>query len=189
MGRSVRWHGAWIETSTTTPTRPVWGGRSVRWHRAWIETSGGNFPHRFAAGPVNTRIARLLSLFGLIAVVSALAQLNSQFPVTNVAEPTPPPETSALLTPEKLLSSPTPAPVLSPTPSPTPLPDGTMPLPLPAMPTPVLENAKTLSEQLNAPIPRPASSRSHSLNPANGNSRQQSSFRRLIRFWPAFNPG
>ena len=106
---------------------------------------------------MNTRIARLLSLFGLIAVGSALAQPNSQFPVsTNVAEPTPPPETSPLLTPEKLLSSPTPAPMLSPTPSPTPLPDGTMPLPLPAMPTPVLENAKALSEELNVPIPAPS---------------------------------
>ena len=106
---------------------------------------------------MNTRIARLLSLFGLIAVVSALAQPSSQFPVsTNVAEPTPLPETSPLLTPEKLLSSPTPAPMLSPTPSPTPLPDGTMPLPLPAMPTPVLENAKALSEELNVPIPAPS---------------------------------
>ena len=54
---------------------------------------------------MNTRKARLLSLYGLIAVVSALARPNSQFPVsTNVAEPTPPPETSPLLTPEKLLS-------------------------------------------------------------------------------------
>ena len=40
--------------------------------------------------------------------------------------------------------------------SPTPLPDGTMPLPLPAMPTPVLENAKALSEELNVPIPAPS---------------------------------
>ena len=48
--------------------------------------------------------------------------------------------------------------------------------------------AVALSEQLNAPIPRPASSRSHSLNPANGNSRQQSSFRRLIRRPPFLLP-
>ena len=31
-----------------------------------------------------------------------------------------------------------------------------MPLPLPAMPTPVLENAKALSEELNVPIPAPS---------------------------------
>ena len=106
---------------------------------------------------MNTHKARLLSFCGVIAVVSALAQPNGQFPVsTNVPEPTPTPETSPLLTPETVLSSPTPAPMLSPTPSPTPLPDGTMPLPLPAMPTPVLENAKTLSEQLNVPIPAPS---------------------------------
>jgi hypothetical protein len=37
----------------------------------------------------------------------------------------------------------------------TPLPDGTMPLPLPVMPTPVLQDAKTLSEELNRPIPAP----------------------------------
>ena len=46
--------------------------------------------------------------------------------------------------------------MLSPTPSPTPLSDGTMPLPLPTMPTPVLQDAKTLSEQLNIPIPAPS---------------------------------
>ena len=31
-----------------------------------------------------------------------------------------------------------------------------MPLPLPAMPTPVLQDAKTLSEQLNVPVPAPS---------------------------------
>ena len=31
-----------------------------------------------------------------------------------------------------------------------------MPLPLPAMPTPVLENAKALSEELNVAIPAPS---------------------------------
>ena len=103
--------------------------------------------------PVNTLKASLLSFCGVIAVVSALAQPNSQFPVsTNGPESTPTP----FLTPETVSSSPTPAPMLSPSPSPTPLPDGTMPLPLPAMPTPVLENAKTLSEQLNVPIPAPS---------------------------------
>ena len=46
--------------------------------------------------------------------------------------------------------------MLSPTPSPTPLPNGTMPLPLPTMPTPVLENAKALFEELNVPTPAPS---------------------------------
>ena len=102
---------------------------------------------------MNARKARLVCFFGVNAVVSALAQPNGQFPIsTNVPEPTPTP----LLTPETVSSPPTPAPMLSPTPSPTPLPDGTMPLPLPAMPAPVLENAKTLSEQLNVPIPAPS---------------------------------
>jgi hypothetical protein len=106
---------------------------------------------------MNTLKASLLSLCGVIAVASALAQPNGQFPVsTNVPEPTPAPQPSPLLTPETVLSLPTPAPMLSPTPSPTPLPDGTMPLPLPAMPTPVLQDAKTLSEQLNVPIPAPS---------------------------------
>jgi hypothetical protein len=117
---------------------------------------------------VNTLKASLLSFCGVVAVVSALAQPNSQFPVstnavsTNDPEPTPTPETSPLLTPETVLSPPTPAPMLSPTPnsapfpSPTPLPDGTMPLPLPAMPRPVLQDAKTLSEELNRPIPAPS---------------------------------
>ena len=31
-----------------------------------------------------------------------------------------------------------------------------MPLPLPAMPRPVLQDAKTLSEELNVPIPAPS---------------------------------
>ena len=112
-----------------------------------------------------------------------------QFPVsTNVPEPTPAPQASPLLTPETVLSLPTPAPMLSPTPSPTPLPDGTMPLPLPAMPTPVLQDAKRSPSSSTGPFPRPASSRSHSLNPANGNSRQQSSFLRLIRRRPFLLP-
>ena len=106
---------------------------------------------------MNTLKASLLSFCGVIAVVSVLAQPNSQFPVwTNVPEPTPIPQTSPLLTPETVVSPPTPTPMLSLTPSPTPLPDGTMPLPLPAMPTPVLQDAKTLSEQLNVPIPAPS---------------------------------
>jgi hypothetical protein len=88
---------------------------------------------------------------------SALAQTNGQFPVsTNVIEPTPTPQTSPFLAPETLSPPPTPAPLVSPTPAPTPLPDGTMPLPLPVMPTPVLQDAKTLSEQLNVPIPAPS---------------------------------
>jgi len=52
--------------------------------------------------------------------------------------------------------SPSPTPAV--TPAPTPLPDGTMPLPLPALPTPVLSDAATLSEQLNLPIPEPTQS-------------------------------
>jgi hypothetical protein len=43
-----------------------------------------------------------------------------------------------------------------PTPTPTPLPDGTMPLTPPPMPTPALQDANTLSEQLNLPLPNPA---------------------------------
>jgi hypothetical protein len=106
---------------------------------------------------VNTLKATLLSCCGVIAVGSALAQPNSQFPVsTNVPEPTPTPQTSPLLTPETVPSPPSPAPIFSPSPSPTPLPDGTMPLPLPAMPTPVLRDAETLSEELNRPIPAPS---------------------------------
>ncbi len=49
----------------------------------------------------------------------------------------------------------TPIPDVSPTPAPTPLPDGTMPLPVPVMPTPVLQDAATLSDQLNLPLPNP----------------------------------
>ena len=96
-----------------------------------------------------------------VTVASALAQTNSQFPVpTNVPEAASTPQTSPLIKPESLFS--TPAPLLSPTPiptpfpSPTPLPDGTMPLPLPVMPTPVLQDANTLSEELNRPIPAPS---------------------------------
>ncbi|MCX7868389.1 MAG: TolC family protein [Terrimicrobiaceae bacterium] len=46
-------------------------------------------------------------------------------------------------------------PAASPAPSPTPLPDGTAPASLPAMPAPALEDAATLSEQLNVPVPAP----------------------------------
>ena len=125
---------------------------------------------------VNTLKACLVSLGGVVALFSALAQTNSQFPVsTNAPGPTPTPQTSPLLTPQTLLPTPPPLPALSPNPTPlpdgtmplalppmptpvpipTPLPDGTMPLTPPPMPTPVLQDANTLSEQLNLPIPAP----------------------------------
>jgi outer membrane protein TolC len=56
------------------------------------------------------------------------------------------------LTPLPSLLGPSPTPAASP----TPLPDGTMPLAPPPMPTPVLQDANTLSEQLNLPLPNPA---------------------------------
>jgi hypothetical protein len=106
---------------------------------------------------VNALKVCLASVCCAATVASALAQTNGQFPVsTNAIEPTPTPQTSPLLTPETLSPPPTPAPLVSPTPAPTPLPDGTMPLPLPVMPTPVLQDAKTLSEELNRPIPAPS---------------------------------
>ena len=125
---------------------------------------------------VNTLKACLVSFGGLVAIFSALAQTNSQFPVsTNSPQPTPTPKTSPLLTPETVLPTPPPFPALSPNPTPlpdgtmplalppmptpvpipTPLPDGTMPLTPPPMPTPVLQDANTLSEQLNLPLPSP----------------------------------
>ena len=62
---------------------------------------------------MNARKARLVCFFGVIAVVSALAQPTSQLPAsTNVPEPSP----TSLLTPETVSSSPTSAPMLSPTP-------------------------------------------------------------------------
>lgn len=76
--------------------------------------------------------------------------------------PTPLPELSpstAMPTPLPPLYSspplPTPASLSSPTPAPTPLPDGTMPWTPPPMPTPVLQDASTLSDQLNVPLPAP----------------------------------
>lgn len=51
---------------------------------------------------------------------------------------------------------PGPTPQVTPTPAPTPLPDGTLPEPLPALPTPALPDAATLSEELDLPIPVPA---------------------------------
>ena len=125
---------------------------------------------------VNTLKACLISFGGVVALFSALAQTNSQFPVsTNAPEPTPTPQTSPLLMPQTLLPTPPPLPALSPNPTPlpdgtmplalppmptpapipTPLPDGTMPLTPPPMPTPVLQDANTLSEQLNLPLPSP----------------------------------
>jgi len=50
---------------------------------------------------------------------------------------------------------PSPTAQVTPSPSPTPLPDGSMPLPVPALPTPALPDAATLSEELNLPIPAP----------------------------------
>jgi hypothetical protein len=89
-------------------------------------------------------------------VAQAFAQTRGESAVsTNVLEPTPAPQTSPLLPPEALFPSPTPSPLVSPTPSPTPLPDGTMPQPLPVMPTPVLQGAETLAEELDQPIPVP----------------------------------
>lgn len=59
------------------------------------------------------------------------------------------------------LASPTPTPAATPapgvTPAPTPLPDGTMPLTPPPLPTPVLPDASTLSDQL-PPLPTPTQS-------------------------------
>ena len=113
--------------------------------------------------------ASLVFLGGIAAVLSAIVPAKAQ-------APTPTPVTSPLLTPQtvptpspfpalspvpiptppadgKLL--PAPPPTLLPTPAPTPLPDGTMPLAVPPMPTPVLQDAQTLSEQLNLPLPSP----------------------------------
>jgi hypothetical protein len=106
---------------------------------------------------VNALKVCLVSFCCAATFAVALAQTNSQFPAsTNVIEPTPTPQTSPLLSPETLFPLPTPVTMVSPTPAPTPLPDGTMPLPLPVMPTPVLQDAKTLSEELNRPIPAPS---------------------------------
>ena len=108
--------------------------------------------------PVNTLKASLLSFCGVIAVVSALAQPNSQFPVsTNVPEPTPTPQTSPLLTPETVSSPPTPAPMLSPI---VPVRRRSRMAQCPCLCRrclrPSFEDAKTLSEQLNVPIPAPS---------------------------------
>jgi TolC family type I secretion outer membrane protein len=124
------------------------------------------------------RISALKTALGLAAlsgvVATATAQNNVQFPQALSPSPTPsgtpfelPPLASPppLPTPLPALPSsalPTPLPTSSPrltpspSPSPTPLPDGTMPLVVPAMPTPVLQDANTLSEQLNLPLPAPS---------------------------------
>jgi outer membrane protein TolC len=146
---------------------------------------------------VNTLKACLIAFGAVVAAFFALAQTNSQIPVsTNAPEPTPTPRTSPLLTPQTVLPTPPPLPAFSPIPtplpdgtmpltppplptpafsptplpdgtmpvtpplpapafSPTPLPDGTMPLTPPPMPTPVLPDASTLSDQLNLPLPAP----------------------------------
>ena len=113
------------------------------------------------------RISALKTAVGLAAlsgvVATAAAQNNVQFPASPTPTPsgtpfelpplgTPPPLPTPL---PALPSSALPTPPPTATPSPTPLPDGTMPLTPPAMPTPVLQDANTLSEQLNLPLPAP----------------------------------
>ena len=103
---------------------------------------------------VNALKAFLVSFGGVVAILSAFAHTNSQFPIsTNAPEPTPTPQTSPILTPQAVLPTPTPLPMLCP--NPTPLPDGAMPLALPAISTPVLQDANTILEQLNLPLLSP----------------------------------
>jgi outer membrane protein TolC len=103
---------------------------------------------------VNALKAFLVSFGGVVAVLSAFAHTNSQFPIsTNAPEPTPTPQTSPILTPQAVLPTPTPLPMLCS--NPTPLPDGAMPLALPAISTPVLQDANTILEQLNLPLLSP----------------------------------
>jgi outer membrane protein TolC len=103
---------------------------------------------------VNALKAFLVSFGGVVAILSAFAHTNSQFPIsTNAPEPTPTPQTSPILTPQAVLPTPTPLPMLCP--NPTPPPDGAMPLALPAISTPVLQDANTILEQLNLPLLSP----------------------------------
>jgi TolC family type I secretion outer membrane protein len=122
------------------------------------------------------RISALKTAIGLAAlsgaVATAAAQNNVQFPQASTPTPAPSATPIELGTPPPLptplpplpapalptplpTASPTATPEVSPSPSPTPLPDGTLPLTPPAMPTPVLQDANTLSEQLNLPLPAP----------------------------------
>jgi len=103
---------------------------------------------------VNALKAFLVFFGGVVAILSAFAHTNSQFPIsTNAPEPTPTPQTSPILTPQAVLPTPTPLPMLCP--NPTPPPDGAMPLALPAISTPVLQDANTILEQLNLPLLSP----------------------------------
>ena len=116
---------------------------------------------------VTTLKARLVVICGVAVALSAFAQTTSQLPAqptptpAPIPTPTPTPvpiptaSPTPLVMPEMTQPSPSPFPGFSPTPFPTPLPDGTMPLAPPPMPTPVLQDANTLSEQLNLPIPSP----------------------------------
>ncbi len=99
----------------------------------------------------------LISAAVAVAQTPTPAPTASPTPITAALPPIPPlPTPPPLSTPEPSpLALPTPIATVSPTPAPTPLPDGTMPLPVPAMPTPVLPDANTLSEQLNLPVPAP----------------------------------
>jgi outer membrane protein TolC len=114
--------------------------------------------------------ASLVLFGGIAAVFFATVPANAQVPTpTPVASPLLTPQTVPTPSPFPALSPvpiptppadgkllPAPPPTLLPTPAPTPLPDGTMPLAVPPMPTPVLQDAQTLSEQLNLPLPSPA---------------------------------
>jgi outer membrane protein TolC len=72
-----------------------------------------------------------------------------------VVPPLPTPAFSPTPLPDGTMPLATPPPLPTPAFSPTPLPDGTMPLTPPPMPTPVLPDASTLSDQLNLPLPAP----------------------------------
>lgn len=73
----------------------------------------------------------------------------------DLATPEDPPSSVGKETPAKSTASADALPDPTPSPSPTPLPDGEMPLTPPPLPTPALENAATLSEELSFPIPEP----------------------------------
>jgi TolC family type I secretion outer membrane protein len=117
---------------------------------------------------VNALKVALIVLGGVLVWIT---HTESQSPTPTIAPtPSPTPSADLLLPPQTILPSPTPLfspspipgaspllvpPVATPTPAVTPLPDGTMPLTPPPMPTPVLPDAQTLSEQLNLPLPSP----------------------------------
>ncbi len=89
------------------------------------------------------------------ALPSPLSQPTPLPPITlssPIPLPTPMSYSTSILNP-----SPTPgaSPTISPSASPTPLPDGTMPWTPPPMPTPILQDAATLSEELNVTPPTP----------------------------------